>query len=233
VSIFNKVIERAAWPILRRYIVRRQARGFIAGPFTYATPDCKFGEYSALWGTARLFRSTLGRFSYLAGGRVVNTTVGDFSSIGQQVLIGGFGAHPTRWLTTHPAFYSTLGQTSLTFVDRDGFPEYSPVIIGSDVWIGTRAMVLDGVNIGDGAIIGAGSVVTRDVKPFEVVAGVPARRLRARFDDETISRLQHSQWWRADVDTLRRLAPLFCCDDPAPLLDALAAAQKPNGSPLT
>ena len=82
-------------------------------------------------------------------------------------------------------------------------------------------MVFDGVRVGDGAIVGAGAIVIKDVADYEIVAGVPARHLRYRFDPQTIALLRKSQWWTLDTERLQELAELFCTDDPHSLLEAL------------
>jgi acetyltransferase-like isoleucine patch superfamily enzyme len=84
-----------------------------------------------------------------------------------------------------------------------------PVSVGSDVWIARNAIILPGVTVGDGAVIGAGAVVTRDVPPYAVVAGSPAKPIRYRFDGETIGRLLSIKWWDLPDDELRRLAAAF------------------------
>lgn len=215
------IASRVRWLLWGRRATARRVTGFKAAPRTFASSDAQFAEYSALWGAAEVFNSRLGRFSYTSG-RVVNSVIGSFTSIGPETIVGGLGRHPTRWLSTHPAFYSTLGQTSLAFSDSDAFDEYAPVTIGNDVWIGARAVILDGVTIGDGAIIGACSLVTKDVRPYEIVAGTPARHVRMRFGDEQIRGLLEAKWWLRDLATLRRIAPLMRSEDPEPLLAALA-----------
>ena len=84
-----------------------------------------------------------------------------------------------------------------------------PVSIGNDVWIGARVIVLGGVTIGNGAVIGAGSVVTRDVPPYAVVAGTPARLIRYRFEEPVIRRLEELRWWDKPEEELKRALPLF------------------------
>lgn len=112
-----------------------------------------------------------------------NCEIGRFCSIGRRCSIGA-ARHPTAMLSTHPAGFP------------DGF-EVGPLTrIGNDVWIGDHAVVMAGLTIGDGAIIGAGAVVTRDVAAYDIVGGVPARVIRPRFDAETVAILLASQWWR-------------------------------------
>jgi acetyltransferase-like isoleucine patch superfamily enzyme len=118
--------------------------------------------------------------------------------------------HPSRgFISAHPAFYSTARQAQITFVDKDYFSEFKRVTIGHDVWIGTRSIIMGGVSIGNGAIIGAGAVVTKDVPPYAVVAGVPAKVVRYRFDAEEIEKLEEIKWWDRDISWLRQNADLF------------------------
>ena len=84
------------------------------------------------------------------------------------------------------------------------FEEYETVTIGHDVWIGTRAIVLDGITVGNGAVIAANSVVTKDVPPYAIVAGVPAKIIKYRFNDDKINKLNDSKWWELDLNEIKQ-----------------------------
>lgn len=157
-------------------------------------------------------RATVGAHTYgvctihVGRGEGARVRVGSYCSIavGVEIVIGG--NHRPDWVSTYP-FRVLWG---LPGALNDGHPRPEPDIeIGSDVWIGTKAMILPGVKIGHGAVIGARAVVTKDVRPYAVVGGVPARELRRRFSDEQIEGLLALRWWewpeervRANVDLL-------------------------------
>lgn len=155
------------------------------------------------------FASNIGSNSYILG------TIGRFCSIGERVCVISL-THPAKtFVSTHPAFYSTLGQSGFSFVNVQKFDEKikningEPLTVGNDVWIGSNAVIMAGVTIGDGAIIGAGSLVTHDVKPYSIVVGIPAKMIRYRFSKEQIDFLLHFRWWDKDIEWLRQNAEYF------------------------
>jgi acetyltransferase-like isoleucine patch superfamily enzyme len=213
------ILARLEWVLFRRLWLRVHLDGFSASLRSNVSRDSTLSEYTKIYKHALVIRSSLGRFSYLnVGARLVNCRVGSFCSIGPEALIGGLGRHPTRWISTHPSFYSTLNQAGMSFASASHYEELAEVTVCNDVWIGARAVVLDGVTIGNGAIIGAGAGITRDVEPYSVVAGVPARLVRKRFSDSDVALLEEMQWWNWPVDKLREMAPAFLSDDPKGLL---------------
>jgi acetyltransferase-like isoleucine patch superfamily enzyme len=170
----------------------------------------KFGKNNTIYTNAVLNNVSLGDFTYIAdSSRINNASIGKFCCIGPEIL-AGLGKHPTRsFVSSHPIFFSTLKQSQITFVKQSYFEEYSPIKIGNDVWIGARTIILDGVSIGDGAIVAAGSVVSRDVPPYSIVGGVPAKIIRYRFEPDQIEILLNSKWWDRDVDWLRENVSKF------------------------
>lgn len=198
------------WIFYRRLALQRKLRGFCAHWSTYADYQCKFDGYNSLLAGSVLSDVKLGRFTYIAGGaRITRTDFGAFCSVGPDSLVGGLGPHPTDWISTHPGFYSTLRQAGHSFADAQLFEDVTRTTVGSDVWIGARAVVLDGVTVGDGAVIGAGAIVVKDVPPYAVVGGVPAKIIRFRFSDETISLLRSLRWWDWSLDELAKYKQLF------------------------
>lgn len=140
---------------------------------------------------------------------ITNTKIGKFCSIGQNFM-SGVGAHPTNGLSTSPIFYSAENLSNvMTLCKKTKFVELKPVNIGNDVFIGTNVIILGGVNIGDGAVIGACAVVTKDVPPYAVVGGVPAKVLKYRFSQIQITDLQKIKWWNFDIIKLQEVEKYF------------------------
>jgi phosphonate metabolism protein (transferase hexapeptide repeat family) len=176
-------------------------------PFIHPTckiKDSKIGSWTALGANTSISESTFGDYSYTAGEvSMVWTDVGKFCSIANGTRINP-GNHPQWRVTQH---HSTYRRRSYGFdeVDDTAFFQWRKdhnCVIGHDVWIGTRAIVMAGVKIGTGAVIGAGAVVTKDIGDYEVAVGVPARPIKKRFPDDVIKKLLQSQWWDWDRKTL-------------------------------
>lgn len=185
------------------------ANNFTMG-YMASVSNCQFGSYNTLSGGVVLSCVTMGDFSYVGeNSKIINTEIGKFTCIGHEVIVG-LGKHPSRdFVSVHPIFYSPHCPAQITFASPPFWDEYAKIIIGNDVWIGARAIILDGVTIGDGAIVGAGAVVTKDVPAYAVVVGVPAKVLRYRFESTEIDFLKQFKWWDRDIDWLRENATKF------------------------
>jgi acetyltransferase-like isoleucine patch superfamily enzyme len=149
---------------------------------------------------------------------IINARIGSFCSIANRVIIGGAN-HPMAWLSTSPVFYAGRDSVTAKFSLHHRPPD-SQTIIGHDVWIGSNVIIKQGINIGTGSVIGMGSIVTKDVLPYSVVAGNPAKLLRPRFDKELAERLLDSEWWNLNDNQLNELGPFI--KDPVEFLKKIS-----------
>lgn len=143
--------------------------------------------------------STIGAYTYCSlGTTVCDAEIGRYCSIGELVYIG-LGSHRTGAITTSPALGSSFFDWHSELRLSRETSSFSPVRVGHDVWIGTGSIVMGGLTVGNGAVIGAGSVVTKDVAPYTIVAGTPAKAIKQRFPDPVIDRLLQIQPWNYDL----------------------------------
>lgn len=140
---------------------------------------------------------------------IARGTIGAYCAIGARNAINPFN-HPTDWLSTHefqyhPKSFDWVPEYN-DFKRLQRSPEmFEPVTIGNDVWTGHNVNILPGVTVGDGVVIGAGSIVTKNVPPFAVVAGVPAKVIRYRFTEKVIERQLRLKWWELELSDLSGL----------------------------
>lgn len=184
--------------------------------------NCKIGFNSVLEGKNRInnrtnFSGKLGYASYLGENCNINGLIGKYCSIGSNVTTVS-GKHPTSdFVSTHPAFFSIRKQAGFTYVDKQLFDEFEyadvgncySVIIGNDVWIGNDVTILEGIKIGDGAILATGAIITKNVEPYAIYAGIPAKKIGQRFEDQKIHILLEIQWWAKNEKWIKEHAESF------------------------
>jgi phosphonate metabolism protein (transferase hexapeptide repeat family) len=167
---------------------------------------CRIGNACYLYGNSYLMNCTLDDYSYInSNSSILRASIGKFCSIATHVFIGAT-LHPMDRITTHPFVFSNQ---VWKFIDQDDekalmLRENTDTRIGNDVWIGQGAVILPNVKVRDGAIIGAHAVVTRDVEPYAIVVGNPAKRIKYRFDVDTIRKLLSIKWWDWDKTKLEK-----------------------------
>ena len=205
----NNIIRRilvGCWRYYKRLIFKARDVRIDAG--AEFNPESKFGKNIWIHSKTNVKDSLVGNYTYIQDhSRLERCIIGSFCSIGDNVKVLS-ATHPTKdFVSTNPVFFSTAGQCLKSFVQEIAFDEYKLIdgygaVIGNDVWIGSNAIILGGVTIGDGSIIAAGAVVTKDVPPYAIVGGVPAKVIRYRFAEEQIAELLADPWWNKPEDWL-------------------------------
>jgi acetyltransferase-like isoleucine patch superfamily enzyme len=176
--------------------------------------DCEIEPYCHFFG-GTVIPARMGAFSYSNSQLLPNTQVGRYCSLGYKIEFIQ-ETHPTDWVSSSALFYGTeahQGVMEYLFSDRrieafqkDRYQRHvGQVIIGHDVWIGQSAIFTSGVTVGNGAVVAAGAIVTKDVEPYTIVGGSPARPIRRRFSDQICERLEATAWWRFGPDVIQPL----------------------------
>ena len=171
------------------------------------TSDVRIGEYTSIFHNTTLNHSEIGFCSYTNFDCLIQyAEIGNYCSIAHGVKIG-LGRHPINMFSSARIFYKSHNIFRVPVLEQKvDFKEYEPISIGSDVWIGAEAIIMDGVTIGHGAIVAAGAVVTKDVPPYGIVGGVPAKLIKYRFNEKQKEALLQTQWWMKQPNEVKEIS---------------------------
>ena len=210
IDITSKITESQIAETARIYknvIVRKCEIGenCIIGDFGHVE-DSVLEQYTQIYPFGTMYSSRLGAYSYVQkNSSIWHANIGKFCSLSWNVSVGG-GEHDFHKVTAHSFLYSK----SYGFIEEPLYERFADKCeIGNDVWIAAGASILRGVTMGDGAVVGAGAIVTKDVPPYSIVAGVPAKVIGYRCNDEIIADLLELKWWNWPCELIRHNVKLF------------------------
>lgn len=192
---------------------------YLPSLFSFKKLTYKRVDFGTLWDTkssftkfthiirgARLNNAHIGKYSRVGVNcKLTNVTIGNFSCIGADCVVE-VGQHPTYYLTYHSIFYKqgNWGWHDDWIKYPKGFKENAKITIGNNVWIGQKVVIMDGVTIGDNSISATDAIVTKDVPPYSIVGGVPAKVIKTFFNDEMRKRLDEIQWWNLEDNEISK-----------------------------
>jgi acetyltransferase-like isoleucine patch superfamily enzyme len=200
-TTINRLMSRVYWRIQNR-----RKHTFVAS--SRVSRRTTVGKYCWIRQGAEVCDNvTIGDYTYVIGPNtyIAEAVIGKFCSIARNVTIGPCD-HDYHWVSTHPFISSEFYKF---IACEKPWPQKDAPVIGNDVWIGMNSVVLRGIRIGHGAVIAAGSVVTHDVDPYSIVAGVPSRHLKYRFPEHVRNALLEMEWWNWSEDRLKNAIPSF------------------------
>ena len=157
----------------------------------------------------KLVQSRIKEYSYVGpGSQLICADIGKFCSIANDCSIG-LADHSKKNISTSPIFTSKANGTGYSWTHLNSYKAGKRVTIGNDVWIGAKVIILGGIEVGDGAIIGAGSIVTKDIPNYAVAVGIPAKVIKYRFEEPIIEKLLETKWWDIPEKELKKKVPIF------------------------
>ena len=181
---------------------------------SFVSANNRIDPRAVIYRMVKMKSSSIGRYSYVGNDTDVECAdIGQFCSISDHCRIG-MGGHTLSHISSCPLFTQRINGCQEQWVDQDIHAvEEKRAVLGNDVWVGSHVLINGGVTVGHGAVIGAGAVVVKDVPPYAIVGGVPAKVIRYRFSPEIIEKLLELQWWNLPEETLKDNIALFQQDN--------------------
>lgn len=212
-------IDKHIRPLLLYLYHKRKNGNKVRFPYSsQMSHRCVFEGMNAV-GAHSDYYGKMGMGTYIGADCHISADIGRFSSLGNRIS-QIIESHPYKdpFVTTSPMFFSTKKQTGHTFAKKQVAEEYKfydkereiAFCIGNDCWIGNDVCFIGSVQVGDGAVVLSRAIVTKDVPPYAIVGGIPAKIIGYRYDKDTIKLLQKVQWWNKDVEWLKKHADLLC-----------------------
>ncbi|MEZ8382350.1 CatB-related O-acetyltransferase [Vibrio splendidus] len=215
VTLLNKIILHVKFIFNKVGLLNSDVK---IHPTSIIDSSSRFEGANKVYRKSSLKNTIMGYGTYVGWHSILdNCVIGKYCSIAPNVEII-YGRHPTSgFLSSHPAFFSVSKQAGFTYAERTVFDEHKYLdkdkkvscVIGNDVWIGSHAKILEGVKIGHGAIVAAGSLVTKDIEPYAICGGNPARVLKMRFSSKTVDFILKEPWWDKEPDWIRKNIDTF------------------------
>ncbi|AYA78085.1 antibiotic acetyltransferase [Bacillus sp. Y1] len=212
-----KMVKRTILNIINLIYKRRlrKKKVFLLSKVKINTKTLLEGN-NKIYQNSTIINASVGIGTYIGwNSKLNNCKIGRFCSIAPYVEVI-YGRHPVKkFISTHPAFFSLQKQAGFTFTNEQLYLENKLVdnkysaVIGNDVWIGYGATIVEGIKIGDGAIIGAKSVVTKDVEPYSINVGIPAKKIGYRFEEHQRQLLASLEWWNKDFEWIKENKKYF------------------------
>lgn len=183
--------------------------------FAFVSSTSKISTKASIYRLVKIKNSVVGDYSYIGPScDITNTSIGKFCSIADNCRIGT-ASHTVNNISSSPIFTLRNNATKTTWTDKSILQnnEVKRVNIGNDVWIATHVIIKGGITIGDGAIIGAGAVVVKDVPPYSIVGGIPAKVIKYRFSEDIIKKLEEIKWWNISDENIKKNIEFFQSED--------------------